>query len=72
VTVLEYLFITGFSFLFEEHVKNALEVARTAGFLDVWTKSFDMPDAIKYQRLPVLVNKISISQRRISCPISPM
>jgi hypothetical protein len=35
VTVLEYLFIAGFSSLFEEHVENTLEVARTAGFLNV-------------------------------------
>lgn len=42
VTVLEYLFITGFSSLIEEHDENALEDACTAYFLEVQTKYFDM------------------------------
>lgn len=45
VTVLEYLFITGFSSLIEEHDENALEDdACTAYFLDVQTKYFDMSE----------------------------
>lgn len=42
VTVLEYLFKTGFSSLIEEHDENALKDARTAYFLEVRTKTFDM------------------------------
>ena len=42
VTVLECLFKTGFSSLIEEHDEKALEDARTAYFLEVQTKTFDM------------------------------
>jgi hypothetical protein len=44
VTVLEYLFITGFSSLIEEHDENALKDACTAYFLEVQTKYFDMSE----------------------------
>jgi len=42
VTVLEYLFITGFSSLIGEHDENALEDACRAYFLELQAKYFDM------------------------------
>ncbi len=44
VTVLEHLFITGFSSRIDRHDENALEDACTAYFLEIQTRYFDMSE----------------------------
>jgi hypothetical protein len=76
VTVLEYLFTTGFSSLIEEHDENALEDACTAYFLEVQAKYFDMSETNSVTVDPArqfnVAVHFSISQhRRIPEPKSP-
>jgi hypothetical protein len=62
VTVLEYLFITGFSSLIEEHDENALEDACTAYFLEVQTKYFDMSETNSVTVYPVRQSNVAVGR----------